>query len=254
MARPTDSAGLRTAREALVNELIAAARLARLAQEASTPERTQHVEDAFFRAAAALETFLSEWMIRCLSIDSTRFSATFRRRIEDQALTLLNRFYEPSKRLWTKKAPPTIRVTIPVTKRNTLAASLSLLGRSEDNYPMRSAGQLRADANQYLIDVFAKRAGRLTGHQHAVLDATLAIRNVLAHRTPRAVHAMNSKLRASRLPASLRRSKNNVRASALGQYLCAKSAGRPRYEEYFLELGRIAHVLVPSRGRPRKIC
>jgi hypothetical protein len=40
------------------------------AQTLAADHRNRQVEDAFFRAAVALETFMSEWLVRCLSFDA----------------------------------------------------------------------------------------------------------------------------------------------------------------------------------------
>ncbi|MET0836924.1 MAG: hypothetical protein ABWY97_09095, partial [Thermoleophilaceae bacterium] len=63
-------------------------------------ERDIQVEDAFFRAAVALETFLSEWLVRCLSFDAGVFRATYEGRAARWAVDQLNGSYPPSGRLW----------------------------------------------------------------------------------------------------------------------------------------------------------
>jgi len=78
-------------------------------------------------------------------------------------------------------------------------------------------------------------------HPAGILDATIAIRNVIAHRSDRAAAHMNAELASTKLPRHLRRGERRVSASKVGYHLQANAGGRPRFEWYFEEL-----TLIPS--------
>jgi hypothetical protein len=243
-------------REQLVDELLASCLSARDGLAAATPsDRDRRVEDAFFRAAAALETFISEWMVRCLSIDSAQLRATYEARVGAEALRLLDQHYEPSKRLWReRKSNPTVAVTIGVKTRTSLKDAVSLTGAAEDNYSARAFHELNRDADAYLVVRFSKRVSACTTTQQGIFDATVAIRNALAHLSTRATKVMNERIKGGRLPAPIRRKKHSITVGAIGSYLRADGGGDPRFETYLVELAKLAHTLVPTRGRPRNVC
>lgn len=256
MARRTDNAALRAIREKFIDELLASCLAARDGLAAGTPtERDRRVEDAFFRAAAALETFISEWMVRCLSIDSTQLRATYEDRAAKEAVRLLDQYYEPSKRLWrNKKAKPAVSIGISLKTRTSLTDAVSLLGAAEDNYSARAFHELKDDAEAYLVDRFSKRVTSCTTTQQGIYDATVGIRNALAHRSTRATKVMNTRIKGGRLPTAVRRKKHSITVGAIGSYLRADGGGSPRFETYLSELAKLAHTLVPTKGRPRNVC
>jgi hypothetical protein len=256
VARHTDNAALRTIREQFIDELLACCLAAREGLRAESPtQRDRRVEDSFFRAAAALEMFISEWMIRCLSVDASQLRATFEGRAATEALRLLNQHYEPSKRLWRdKKATPTVAISIGLKKRTSLKDAVSLLGAADGNYSARAFHDLRRDVDACLVARFSRRLDGCTTTQQGIFDATVGIRNALAHRSTRATKVMNERIKGGRLPASIRRKKHSITVGAIGSYLRADGGGRPRFETYLVELAKLAHTLVPTKGRPRNVC
>lgn len=111
--RPTETESLRIAREPLIHELTTACASCRAALALPTRECNREVEDAFFRVAASLEGFISDWFVRCLSFDTGQFVATYERRAENQALAELGRWL-PATRLWGRRGrAPAVGVTIP---------------------------------------------------------------------------------------------------------------------------------------------
>jgi hypothetical protein len=97
---------------------------------------------------------------------------------------------------------------------------------------------------RYIADAKSKQnAALLTPGDDAVLDATLAIRNVLAHRSPRAQARLRAKLGSQQLPAALR--SQTVTAGRVGRYLQAEQLGHPRFRHYFERLAEMAAKLAP---------
>jgi hypothetical protein len=254
--RPTPQQSLAVAKEPFINELVAACRTARSGLELSpAAERDRVVEDAFFRAAAGLETFLSEWLVRCLSFDASTFQRTYANRAGNWVGDQLRAGWAPAERvLGVEHGSVTVTVHLGISKKHSLEAARTLLGAVDDNVPIRGTEDLVRTARDCLVDRYARRPRDLGPHCSAVLDATVAIRNVLAHRSPRATDQMNRCLRSSNLPASLRRQTRAVRSSGVGYYLQAARGGRPRFEWYLELLGETGHRLAPTRGRPKIIC
>jgi hypothetical protein len=253
--RPTPQQALGVAKDPFIDELIAACSTARNALGLPAQERDRVVEDAYFRAAAALETFLSEWLVRCLSFDATAFRATYASRAANWAASELNSRWEPSERLWKERGRSVaIAVEVPMSKKHSLQETRTLLGAVDDNLTIRSTEDLVRLARDYLVDPYARRPGNLGPQRSAVLDATVAIRNVLVHRSARATEQMNRCLRSSNLPSRLRRQQRAVSSSGVGYYLQATVAGRTRFELYLELLAEISHRLAPTRGRNKAIC
>jgi hypothetical protein len=254
--RPTPQQSLAVAKGPFIDTLVGAAATARdgLTREAAD-ERDRQVEDAFFRAAAALETFLSEWLVRCVSFNATTFRANYEARAANAARQALDASFEPSGRLWRRRgATVTVEVAIPIAKKHSLDETRALLGALDDNVPIRDTEALVRTARDFLPERYARRARNLGRHHAGILDATIAIRNVIAHRSDRAASLMNDRLASTRLPRHLRRGERRVSASKVGYHLQANAGGRPRFEWYFEELAAVAHALAPTRGRKKKIC
>ncbi len=250
--RPTETEALLVAKDPFIKERQDSCLAARRAGTAD--ERSRSAEDAFFRAAAALEAFLSEWVIRCVSFDSTKLRGTYEAKAANEAQSLLWREWEPSSRLWTSTSQPTINVSIALSKKHALEQTVRLLGRDDDNLSFTGAAAFKQTANELLIEKYAKRARTLAQRNDRVLDATIAIRNVIAHRSQRALTRMNQCLGSTHLPQGLRRM-TAVSSSGVGYYLRTEgTAGRPRFEVFFDELAEIAHILARKPGPRPVIC
>src|SRR5918992_5686934 len=239
--RPTPAQSLGVAKAPFIDALVGACASARNALDQSAAERDRQVEDAFFRAAAALETFLSEWVVRCLSFNATAFKRTYELRTENWVEAELNRSYPPRDRLWKDRDDEVlVTILLPILKKHTLEDSRGLLGAEDDNFPIRDTEALVVAAKDYLAEPYARRPRELGKQRAAILDATIAIRNVIAHRSERATQQMNDRLASNKLPAALRRGDNLVRAAKVGYHLQVSRDGRPRFETYFMELAEVA--------------
>jgi hypothetical protein len=254
LGRPKGSDTLKVAKSPLIDELVAACSVARGGLDLLASQRNRVVEDAFFRAAAAMETFLSEWLVRCLALDASSFRRTYEERAANEALTHLEGQWEPSERLWkAAKRRATVRVELPILKTQRLLDARILLNAIDDNITIRGSADLVKLAQDYLSEPYTKRPEKLGGRRAAVLDATIAIRNVLAHRSERSIDRMNRCLRSNKLPTALGRQQQDVSATGVGYYLQAKAGAKCRFELYFETLGEVANGLAPTRGRPRVI-
>jgi hypothetical protein len=72
-----------------------------------------------------------------------------------------------------------------------------LLDPSEANIEFRTLADLRRESAAFLVPAFVERVGRVEGAGGGeIVDAALAIRNVLAHRSAQAVRVMNERVAA----------------------------------------------------------
>jgi hypothetical protein len=235
-----------------LNELTAACAACDRAQVLPADGRNRQVEDAFFRVAVALEVFLSEWLIRCLSFDSTQLHQRAEKDFADWLKAQVNAVGGlTGRRYQAYLKRHSSSLSIP--KRLTLTEALSLFGAGGDVVSVTGSKDLEKKARDNLITTYSLRAMKLTARWRAFLDATKKIRNTLAHGSGGAATAMNSALKNSSLPASVRRGKNGVTRSGIGAYLSGKPNSQRRYAIYFDELARIADALCKSSGKPRAI-
>ena len=249
--RPTEQESLRIARDPLLEELRTACAGCRAALVLPTiRERNREVEDNFFRVAAAFEGFLSDWFVRCLSFDASQFRATYESRAANYASNGLQT-WEPGQRLWRNAGRTvSVAVSVPVDRQLTQTEASNYLGWQGGTRSFSGAADLEGDATDFLAARFSSRVASLSNAQKQVIDSTIAIRNVLAHRSPRGVTAMNQALADGRLPAALRRGARGVRATGVGAYLRADAAGHRRFRTYFVELEQIGYVLAPGMAAP----
>jgi hypothetical protein len=215
-------------------------------------QRNRQVEDAFFRAAVALETFLSEWLVRCLSFDANHLHQRAEKELANWISKQINALEGPTGRRY-RAYLKRHSSALSIPRRPSLTESLALLGAGDDVVAIRGSRDLERKARDSLIHTYAVRAMQLTARQCAFLDATKKIRNALAHGSSGAVSSMNEALRSASLPAGIRRGTYGVARSGIGSYLSAQPDGQRRYSFFFNELARIADALCKSRGRPRKI-
>lgn len=250
--RPTRYRVLSIAKLPFLDELTAACAACDRAQTLPAEERNRQVEDAFFRAAVALETFLSEWLIRCLSFDSTRVHQRAEKELHDWVGKQVGALGGVQGRRYAAfLAHQSSALSIP--RRLMLKDALALFGAGDDVVAVRGSKDLEKKAKNNLINTYAVRAMQLTARQQAFLDGVKKIRNALAHGSPGAVSAMNVALRSAALPATVRRGSYGVARSGVGGYLSARASDQRRYAIFFNELARIADALCKSQGRPRTI-
>jgi hypothetical protein len=132
-----------------------------------------------------------------------------------------------------------------------------ILGCEGDNLPFRTSGDLHERASDWLAPRFASTIKSFTQLDNVGFDTVRAIRNVIAHRTDRAVRDMNAALSAKKLPPELQRAAAlpgrpvrttakrtttyKVTANGVGAYLNADIGnGMTRCDAYFNLLDGIA--------------
>jgi hypothetical protein len=203
---------------------------------ASKSVRDSTAEDAFFRAAVALESFMSEWVVRAIAIDPSVLQDWLENRVEKEAQRYLRSEWEHRKRLWSpfaSNARLTVTISLPV--REALDRVRVILDCDGDNLSFRNSTELHAKTNDWLAPNFNATIAAFSSENNITFDVARAIRNVIAHRTIRAVDEMNRTLRSTKLPLELRRDRAyRVTAGGVGAYLNATlPTGTRRCDRYF---------------------
>jgi hypothetical protein len=254
--RPTKARELYLAKDPFLKALQDACHVADGAEGLPASERERQVEDAFFRAAVALEAFLSDWIARCLHLDTSRLAARARGEAVKHIANELSGAWTPENQILARtladyRPTASIRMTLP--KGVAVQKARRLLGVEDTNRSFATAAEFKEWVGRYLADPKAGAASSLGAADDAVLDATIAIRNVVAHRSRRSEERLAQALRSTALPNALR-VQQRVTAAGVGRYLRVERGGRPRFKHYFERLANVANTLAPYRGRPRTIC
>ena len=134
-------------------------------------------------------------------------------------------------------------VTLDLTKHIPRKKVRDLLD-AEGEVPMLTSKLLKKRAVERLTPAFAAPFS-LTSKDAAILDALRALRNYVAHKSPKSREAMNNALFSPALPAALRRGTRKL--SKLGSWLVARPTPKaePRIVQLLNELRRLAETLCP---------
>lgn len=238
------------AKEPLQHELTEARR----AVAATSPEEegllTRTVEDGTLRVLVAFEAFFSDWLPRCLHLDTAELrrkaDQRVRARVQGVAGDVASDVNEAAAiRMAVERFPPRVQATTTMPKRIRLSEARKIVGTDEATISLREVDHMGALVNGVLVQKYRNRLHTLSDSQKATLQAVIKIRNVIAHRSDRAVTELNKALSDPGLPQALR-SQRNVTAAGLGKYLTVTTAGHPRYEHYFRALDAITTQLAPS--------
>ena len=254
--RPTKRRELWIAKDAFLKVLHESCRVAYASRELTVEDQERQLEDGVFRAAVALETFLGDWFARCIHFDTSRVAARARDEVQKHLEHQLAGGWEPEQgilgRVITQYGPQ-LTVSVEVPKSVSVSTARKLLGTETSNRSWKSAADLKEQVGRYLAHEQARRAvAKLGAAEDALLDATIAIRNVLAHRRPQSELQLREALSAQQLDQHLR--VTTITAAGVGRYLRTERGGRPRYRRYYEGLAEIANTLAPFVGKPRKIC
>ncbi len=120
-------------------------------------------------------------------------------------------------------------------------AIYGLLDPDDKNLTFSSAKKMVQKAEEALVDDHARVFRSLSKVDEAVIDATKAMRNFVAHRSESSKKVMNEALGDNNLPNCLRRGRQSIHN--LGAHLKASHGGRPRIIVHLGELRRIANTL-----------
>jgi hypothetical protein len=160
-------------------------------EAAGTARRKTVAEDIFLRMVVSWEEFISEWFIGAVSHDATKFKATMEARLARwQADTLKGSSYERYSVAF--RAP-----ILAIGKNPTVDTVRELVDPGEGNIEFRSCEDLLRRSADLLVPTYTGRVGAVDGAGGGeIIDAALAIRNVLAHRSIRAVRTVNERVTA----------------------------------------------------------
>jgi hypothetical protein len=204
----------------------------------ASARRKTVAEDIFLRFAVAWENFLSEWFIGAINHDATRFKRTLERRMREW----LTREVQASP--YAAHASAFSAPSMTLSRNPTVARVRELLDPGEGNIEFRTYEELRSRSRAQLAPRFVARVETLAGAGEEMMEATIAIRNTLSHRSQKATRLMNERIAAFPSYPMLR--KPTMSKDGIGTYLgAATPGGEARLLVFSRELGRIASVLVP---------
>ena len=191
-------------------------------------DRTFLVESTFLSAAVLWEGFVSDLFLAYINRDATQFAQHLQNALTE-ALT------DKPQRIFQNYA------SVNIPQHLTKEAIVSLIDPRGSNITFRNYDDLATGANRFLV--VGHRAG-ITGLPAAdqrTIDAVIAVRNQIAHRSRQSRTSMNNALNAGALHNSgLRRGPNEI--SQIGPWLKARpQPQQPQRIELFLSrLGAIA--------------
>ncbi len=193
--------------------------------------------DAFFRAAVGFEAFQSDWLIAVVQRDPSGF-------LPPQWWTHVEQSVAP--KLGEGEAglgPALVGAYKRIAKRPRSEDVRAVIDPGDRNVTLKDVNDLRRRGVVELAAPYRARLETLLRDQRKLIDAVLAVRNCIAHRSPASVGRMNEKLRA--LPSDLRRGNRNVSYTSLGSYLGAKATRKTatRCEIFHQRLREAAETL-----------
>lgn len=187
--------------------------------------------DAFQRAAVAFEGFRSDWHIASINRDSTQFKSVLTQKVEQSVASR-----------WRGLQG---RVSVDLPKHPSLELVRELLDPDGQNVSLGSYAIWKDKAEEQLCTQFSTPLVGLPVQDRAVVDAVIAVRNLLSHRSQRASKGMNEALRAlhGHQDGALRRGPNRPEPSGIGNYLNADRDGQRRVEIFHHRLQDISERL-----------
>jgi hypothetical protein len=209
-------------------------------ESTSGSERRKTVaEDIFLRMVVGWEQFISEWFIGAVNHDATQYKAKTEQRLKQWLDTTVEQS------VYSRFSSAFRAPVLAIGKNPPVQTVRELLDPGEGNIEFRSFEELLRRGADVLGRRFVDRIGRVHGAGGGeIVDAALAVRNVLAHRSTRALKLMNEQVAAFPSYPSLR--KKAMSKDGIGTYLAAAAdGGDARLLAYTRELERIARVLVP---------
>lgn len=256
VGRPNKRRELWLAKDPFLKVLQDACHLSHGSRGLPVADQERQLEDSFFRAAVALETFLGDWFARCLHFDTSRVALRAREAVEKHLGQELSGGWTPEQKILARTIQhyvPQVSVKADVPKTVSTSTARKLLGTENSNRSWKDSADLKELVGRYLAHEAAHIAmKRLAAEDDALLDATIAIRNVLAHRSRQSEGQLRLALAAPDLHKNLQ--VKTITAAGIGSYLRTPAGGSPRYGRYYLGLTDIANVLAPYVGKPRTIC
>lgn len=163
-------------------------------------EQSTLTEHSLLAAAVAWEGFISDMFIGYINVDATRFKQHLQEAFEQhlQSQEKANRVFQ---------AYGSLHFPAHISKRDIQ----SLANSSGNNITFPNFSALEERARRWLVAAHSDRFTSLTAPQKALIDAVIALRNHIAHRSNRSGESMNKLLAVGALHVTgIRRGANNV--------------------------------------------
>lgn len=135
--------------------------------------------------------------------------------------------------------------SIDIASHLTLEQIRSVIDHRDWNVTFATSADLKQKAGMWLEDPYKSHFLNLSNNSCAVIEATKAIRNFLAHRSGAAQNSMQIALSNSTLNAGLTRGSNQVHK--VGSFLDSRpvAGAQRRIDQYLTEFKTIANQLCP---------
>lgn len=178
-------------------------------------DQSTQTERSLLAAAVSWEGFVSDMFIAYINRDATRFKQHLTQSFNDHLDTAAKprRVFDSFGKLDFPRH----------LKKADVQALADNVG---NNITFPNYAELERRAGAWLIPAHAAKFSGLTAQQKAVIDAGIALRNHIAHRSQRSLDAMNNTLAAGALyPTGIQRGPN--RFHMVGAWLKARPVGSP---------------------------
>lgn len=217
--RPTERREMEMAKEPLQHELTEARR----AVSATSPEEegllTRTVEDGTLRVLVAFEAFFSDWLPRCLHLDTAELrrkaDQRVRARVQGVAGDVASDVNEAAAiRMAVERFPPRVQATTTMPKRMRLSEARKIVGADEATISLRGVDHMGALVNGVLVQKYRNRFHTLSDSQQATLQAAIKIPK--RHRPPQRPcgHGVERGAERRRLATSAKESAKRDRSRA----------------------------------------
>jgi hypothetical protein len=189
-------------------------------------------EFSFLSAAILLEGYISDLFVAYINRDDTAFAAHL---VGHMKIETNDPFATEAKGF----------ASISIRKHLTTAEIRSVLDSKDYNVTFPTVAAMKAGAGKWLSNADKLHFHNISAAHGAVIEATKAIRNFLAHRSPASKATMQNALTNAHLPADLRRGQHQIKDA--GSFLRAKpTPPQPhRLALYLTQLEQIATSLCP---------
>ena len=217
---------LRAVRERFFDDLRDAAEPWRVGSEVSSPI-IESVENAFLRIVIGWEVFLSEWVVTCVVREPQVFEAQLQAEVD---IWILEKYAMTSTQLTASGFPPSLNATVRLASPSAdeirhlidpRGNNVRLGSNVKKEWP-KTAGRLLSTGYSARVTSAVPLPGRANV---GVIEAGVAIRNALAHRSGRSTAEM--KLRLSTMASGALRVASL--STSVGSYLKHKPAGTHAY-------------------------
>ncbi|MCA3223205.1 MAG: hypothetical protein ING41_12580 [Burkholderiales bacterium] len=188
-------------------------------------DRSTLTEQSLLAAAVLWEGFVSEMFIAYINRDAARFKAHLHASFAEHVALA-----PKQQRTFETFGALTFPEHLTKSDVQTLADGIG------NNITFPNFAELEQRAKTWLVPNHANKFRSLSAQQKAVINAVIALRNHIAHRSPRSLDAMNEVLAAGALHATgIRRTAN--RFHNVGAWLKAVPVGRQ--ESRFVTIVRV---------------